>query len=278
MFIQTEALPDPDSLVFFPGEAVLKAGRAEFSDLQAADRSPLARRLFDVAGVVGVVLESETVTVAKQTDGDWQLLKPLLMSAIMEHYAAGDPALTDEDGAEEEGETRDEEKIVAQIEELLQSRIRPVAKDSGGDVIFKDFKDGVVHLEFVGPTFGLIDGIVHVLQHYVPEVKSAVDYRDALPKPGLETPTAKAVQKVLDERINPSVAGHGGHIALIDIKEDTAFIRLEGGCQGCGMASVTLKQGIEVEIMDAVPAITTILDTTDHAGGDNPYYSPGKGG
>jgi len=84
------------------------------------------------------------------------------------------------------------------------------------------------------------------------------------------------VQQVLDERINPSVASHGGHIALIDVKADTAYIRLEGGCQGCGMADVTLKQGIEVEIKSAVPAILQVLDVTDHAGGTNPYYSQGK--
>ncbi len=274
MFIQTEALPDPDGLVFFPGEPVLTSGRAEFADAEAAEQSPLAQRLLAVAGVEGVVLERETVTVAKQSDGDWQLLKPLVMSAIMEHYASGDAVLI----GEAEGESRDADEIIDQIEELLEQRIRPVAQDSGGDVTFKDFKDGTVHLEFTGPTYGLIDGIVHVLQHYVPEVKSAIDYRDGLPKPGLETPTAKAVQQVLDDRVNPAVSGHGGHIALIDVKGDTAFIRLEGGCQGCGMASVTLKQGIEVEIKEAVPAITTILDTTDHAGGENPYYSPGKGG
>jgi Fe-S cluster biogenesis protein NfuA len=274
MFIQTEALPDAEGMAFFPGEPVLKSGRAEFADADAAEQSPLARRLFEVEGVEGVVLEAETVTVAKQADGDWQLLKPLVMSAIMDHYASGDPVLN----GEPEGESRDTDEIITQIEELLEQRIRPVAKDSGGDVTFKEFKDGTVHLEFTGPTYDLIDGIVHVLQHYVPEVQSAIDYRDALPKPGLETPTAKAVQKVLDERVNPAVAGHGGHIALIDVKDDTAFIRLEGGCQGCGMANVTLKQGIEVEIKDAVPEIATILDTTDHAGGENPYYSPGKGG
>ena len=84
------------------------------------------------------------------------------------------------------------------------------------------------------------------------------------------------MQQVLDERINPSVASHGGHIALIDVKSDTAYIRLEGGCQGCGMADVTLKQGIEVEIKSAVPTILQVLDVTDHAGGTNPYYSQGK--
>jgi Fe-S cluster biogenesis protein NfuA len=74
------------------------------------------------------------------------------------------------------------------------------------------------------------------------------------------------------------VAAHGGHVALVDVREDTVYIRLEGGCQGCGLADVTLKQGIEVEIRRAVPAIAQVLDVTDHAGGSNPYYQPGKGG
>ncbi|MCZ6605639.1 MAG: NifU family protein [Alphaproteobacteria bacterium] len=83
---------------------------------------------------------------------------------------------------------------------------------------------------------------------------------------------------MIDERVNPGVASHGGHITLIDVIDDTkAVIRLEGGCQGCGMASVTLKQGVEVEIKKAVPQITEVLDTTDHAGGENPYYQPGPG-
>ena len=68
------------------------------------------------------------------------------------------------------------------------------------------------------------------------------------------------------------------NIALVDVKDSVAYIRLEGGCQGCGMADVTLRQGVEVEIKHAVPSITAVLDVTDHAGGTNPYYQPGKGG
>ncbi len=91
-------------------------------------------------------------------------------------------------------------------------------------------------------------------------------------------PVAKAVQGVLDTQINPSVAGHGGFVALLDVKDNTAYIALGGGCQGCGMADVTLKQGIEVAIMNAVPEIEQVLDSTDHATGENPYYQPSKGG
>ena len=91
-------------------------------------------------------------------------------------------------------------------------------------------------------------------------------------------PVAKAVQEVLDTQINPSVAGHGGFVSLLDVKESTAYIALGGGCQGCGMADVTLKQGIEVAITSAVPEISAVLDTTDHAAGENPYYQPSKDG
>lgn len=87
-------------------------------------------------------------------------------------------------------------------------------------------------------------------------------------------PTAKAVQDVLDREINPSVASHGGFVTLLDVKGSTAYIELGGGCQGCGMADVTLKQGIEVAIMEAVPKIQTVLDRTDHASGENPYFQP----
>ena len=91
-------------------------------------------------------------------------------------------------------------------------------------------------------------------------------------------PVANAVQQVLDTQINPSVAGHGGFVALLDVKDSTAYVALGGGCQGCGMADVTLKQGIEVAIKSSVPEIETVLDTTDHAAGENPYYQPAKGG
>ena len=89
---------------------------------------------------------------------------------------------------------------------------------------------------------------------------------------------ADAVQTVIDNQINPSVASHGGFISLLDVKDDVAYIALGGGCQGCGMADVTLKQGIEVAIKEAVPGIREILDTTDHAAGANPFYQPAKGG
>jgi len=98
------------------------------------------------------------------------------------------------------------------------------------------------------------------------------------PNPLWSDALAQRVQQVLDRDINPGVATHGGHVSLLDVKDNKAYIRLGGGCQGCGMADVTLKQGIEVAIRNAVPEIAEVLDTTDHGSGSNPYYQPAKGG
>ena len=93
----------------------------------------------------------------------------------------------------------------------------------------------------------------------------------ALPE-GVDGTLVDRVQHVLEEKINPAVSGHGGRVSLIDLKEKTVFLQFEGGCQGCGMADVTLKQGIEVMIKESVPEIEEIYDVTDHANGKNPYY------
>jgi len=91
-----------------------------------------------------------------------------------------------------------------------------------------------------------------------------------------DNPLAARVQQVLDAQINPGVAGHGGHVSLLDVRDGAAYIQLGGGCQGCGMVDVTLKQGIEVAIRAAVPEIASVVDTTDHAAGTNPYHQPAK--
>lgn len=91
-----------------------------------------------------------------------------------------------------------------------------------------------------------------------------------------EGPIADRVRAVLDQQINPAIAGHGGMAELIAVEGDTAYLRLGGGCQGCGLASVTLGQGIEVAIKNAVPEILNVVDVTDHASGENPYYEAAK--
>jgi Fe/S biogenesis protein NfuA len=116
---------------------------------------------------------------------------------------------------------------------------------------------------------------------------ATVDYADELmgggfrmhnPNPTWADPTAAGIQQLIDTVINPGVASHGGHVDMIDFKDDTVYVRLGGGCQGCGMVDVTLRQGIEALIKQNYPQIVGVVDVTDHAGGNNPYYQPAKGG
>ena len=278
MFIQTESTSDPATVRFLPGREVTGSATVRFADAASAGRSPLAERLFGVEGVAGVSLGADYIAVTKADDADWEALKPAVLRAVMEHLTADQPVLIAGDG--DAGDDGEDSEIVAQIKELIETKIAPSVAQSGGDLVFRGFDDGVVLLDMQGAAIGMKSGIENMLKHYVPEVARVESYEQhqQLQKAELNTPDALAIRRLLDEEINPSVAAHGGHIALIDVKEDTVYIRLEGGCQGCGMADVTLKHGIETAIRQAVPAITQVLDVTDHAGGGNPYYQPGKGG
>jgi len=96
------------------------------------------------------------------------------------------------------------------------------------------------------------------------------------PEADLSGEIPQRVIQVLEEQINPAIASHGGHAELVAVEDSIAYLRLGGGCQGCGMAAVTLSQGIEVAILDSVPEITEVIDVTDHASGDNPFYEAAK--
>ncbi|MGA7270325.1 MAG: NifU family protein [Acidimicrobiia bacterium] len=98
----------------------------------------------------------------------------------------------------------------------------------------------------------------------------------AAPQGDLTGPLAERVQQVLTDQVNPAIAAHGGGAELVSVDDDTAYLRLFGGCQGCGMAQVTLKQGIERILMEAIPELVSVVDVTDHASGDNPYYEQSK--
>ncbi len=115
---------------------------------------------------------------------------------------------------------------------------------------------------------------------------STVDYKDDNfqrgfsvdnPNPLWEDPTAQSIQDVLDSKVNPGISSHGGFVSLVEYKEDTAYIAFGGGCQGCGLVDVTLKQGVEVMIRESVPEVQNIVDMTDHASGDQPYYEAKSG-
>ncbi|MBV9834851.1 MAG: NifU family protein [Alphaproteobacteria bacterium] len=178
MFIQTEQTPNPSTLKFLPGRVVLPNGTADFADAEAARRSPLARRLFDVDGVRRVFLGSDFVTVTRADEVDWQIMKPAILGGIMEHYTSGEPVLAEDAGATSgEGDAADDDEVVAQIKELLDTRIRPAVAQDGGDIVFDRFDDGVVYLHMQGSCSGcpsstatLKMGIENLLRHYVPEV------------------------------------------------------------------------------------------------------------
>jgi Fe-S cluster biogenesis protein NfuA len=95
--------------------------------------------------------------------------------------------------------------------------------------------------------------------------------------PGGDMSMATTLKVLLEEEINPAVAAHGGHVQLIDVKDKVAYVQLGGGCQGCGMVDVTLRQGIETRMKEVAPDLQELVDVTDHRGGTNPYYQPGKG-
>ena len=177
MFIQTEQTPNPATLKFLPGCTVIESGTANFPERGTAARSPLAERLFELPEVAGVFLGTDFITVTKNGDSEWHQLKPAVLAAIMEHFTAGRPVLIgDESGAEGEAAGEDDE-IVSQIKELLETRVRPAVAMDGGDITFEDFEDGVVYLHMQGSCSGcpsstatLKAGIENMLRHYIPEV------------------------------------------------------------------------------------------------------------
>lgn len=282
MFIQYEETSNPNTVKFLPGKTVLESGSREFGDVRSATSSPLVARLFEIDHVTNVRFDADSIAVTKSSVGEWQQIRAAVLGAIMQHYTSGAPLLLPDasDGAGD--------PIAAQVNEVIETRIRPALSDSGADVAIRGIEDGVVSLEISGDAAAVTPmrtGIENMLNHYVPDLaginfvssKPSADENIAAGKAGLNSPQGQAIQRLLDEQVNPTVASHGGHISLIDVADNRAYILLGGGCQGCGMADVTLKQGVEVAIMEAVPSIVEVIDTTDHAGGNNPYYQGAKG-
>ncbi|MCZ6654067.1 MAG: NifU family protein [Planctomycetota bacterium] len=178
-----------------------------------------------------------------------------------------------------------EDKVTARIKELLDKQIRPLLADRGGSLIFQDISNGIVSLRIVGSPGASVpikDSIGNMLRHYVPEVVdvklvSTLIDTDLAPNDDPGMSLSKRVQRVLDEQINPAVDDHGGFIRLIEVKENVVHIQFEDGCQGCAMANVTLRQGVEVMIKEQVPEIVAVVDETDHASGTKPYFRTKKG-
>ena len=174
MFIQTEPMPDINRMKFYPGESVLVSGSLEFSDMEAAERSPLVSRLFEIEGVMQVTLYEEFVTVKKQENFNWQILKPMILGAIMDHYSTGQPTLLKTKDPENDLEfnikdSPEDAEIIIEINEIINTRIKPAAEQMGGAVTYKAFNNGTLFVEFTGPTMALASGMTNVIGHHVPQ-------------------------------------------------------------------------------------------------------------
>jgi Fe-S cluster biogenesis protein NfuA len=181
MFIQTETTPNPAVLKFLPGRELLKEGAREFRDIDDARASPLAEALFALNGVTRVFFAGEFLTVTKADDYDWAYMKAPILAAIMDHFTSGLALMRDEDsdGHAEDVYEGDTAAIVAEIKDLLDSRIRPAVAQDGGDILFSKFEPdtGVLWLHMRGACSGcpsssatLKAGVENMMRHYVPEV------------------------------------------------------------------------------------------------------------
>ena len=153
-------------------------GTADFADSKGANKSPLARRLFQIDGVTAVFLGGDFVAVTKIETIDWFALKPAILAGIMEHYASGMPVV-ESTGAADEDDGEEDDDIVRQIKQLLDTRVRPAVAMDGGDIVFQGFDNGVVTLQMRGACQGcpsstatLKMGIENMLRYYVPEVQA----------------------------------------------------------------------------------------------------------
>jgi len=185
MYIETETTPNPATLKFLPGQEVMSAGTREFTNEEAAEASPLAAALFSLGDVTGVFFGRDFVSVTLGHGAAWSDAKPQVIAVLLDHFVSGSPLFTPADAsaisvpAEDEdfGDDAADADIVAQIKDLLETRIRPAVANDGGDIVYRGFREGVVYLQMQGACSGcpsssatLKQGIESLLKHYVPEV------------------------------------------------------------------------------------------------------------
>ena len=186
MFIETETTPNPATLKFLPGRQVMTAGTRDFVSPEDAAASPLAEALFDLGDVSGVFFGQDFISVTAGPGSDWSGLKPQVVSVLLDHFVSEAPLFASGDaggiavpGEDDElyGDEPGDADIVAQIRDLIETRVRPAVANDGGDIVYRGFREGVVFLSMQGACSGcpsssatLKQGIESLLKHYVPEV------------------------------------------------------------------------------------------------------------
>jgi Fe-S cluster biogenesis protein NfuA len=188
MLIQTETTPNPSTLKFLPGQRVMEAGTRDFATPEDAEASPLAEALFSIGDVEGVFFGRDFISVTAGPGTEWRLLKPQVLGVLLDHFSSGAPlfraataaGIVIGDAADEDfGDDPADAEIVAQIRELIETRVRPAVAQDGGDIVYRGFKGGTVYLAMHGACAGcpsstmtLKQGIEGLLKHYVPEVEA----------------------------------------------------------------------------------------------------------
>ncbi len=185
MLIQTEPTPNPATLKFLPGETVMTAGTRDFASPEEAEASPLAEAIFSTGDVEGVFFGRDFISVTAAPTVEWRDLKPQVLGILLDHFSSGAPLFKAGTAAgisidsEEMGDDPADAEIVAQIRELIDTRVRPAVAQDGGDIVYRGFQKGTVYLALQGACSGcpsstmtLKNGIEGLLKHYVPEVES----------------------------------------------------------------------------------------------------------
>ena len=178
MNIQTESTPNPSSLKFLPGKIVMEKETADFRNVEEANRSPLALRLFKIDGVEGVFFGSDFISITKNDNHEWQMLKPSISETIIEFYKSGDAIMLQEEEDKTGTSNTEDNEAVIKIKEIIETKVRPAVAKDGGDITFQSFDNGIVYLQMKiscsgcpSSTATLKAGIENMLKHYVPEVR-----------------------------------------------------------------------------------------------------------
>jgi Fe-S cluster biogenesis protein NfuA len=186
MLIETESTPNPSTLKFLPGQRVMEAGTRDFATPEDAGASPLAEALFSIGDVEGVFFGRDFISVTAGPGSEWRALKPQVLGVLLDHFSSGAPLFKPAtagdihiEGDAEMGDSPEDAEIVAQIRELIETRVRPAVANDGGDIVYRGFRQGTVFLALQGACSGcpsstmtLKQGIESLLKHYVPEVET----------------------------------------------------------------------------------------------------------
>jgi Fe-S cluster biogenesis protein NfuA len=186
MLIQTETTPNPATLKFLPGQAVMDSGTRDFATPEEAETSPLAEAIFSTGDVSGVFFGRDFISVTAAPSVEWKDLKPQVLGVLLDHFSSGAPLFKAASAGgiavaadEDYGEDPADEEIVSQIRELIETRVRPAVAQDGGDIVYRGFREGTVYLALHGACSGcpsstmtLKQGIESLLKHYVPEVET----------------------------------------------------------------------------------------------------------